>query len=282
MCWWFGFPSMSRVEKVCTARRSVRPRASALVVAARGFVSICAVLAVVADVGLASVCGYAMGYGFTDAAIPSGPGLAIALAVLGGFLALLKSAVAIEIAASCLTNRAVVGAGVVWFTLLVFNWFLKSSVGAVYLTGLHVTYEVIGLSMAVLLIEVLSGYLPAFVYMTRPAQSGSASDARGAREVVSPHVPPVTDATPATVAPPTFGNFPDLFAYVREFGCIQFPGLREDPDGGLVGSQATFARIFGVARSTMNTRIWKEHGLGLIIATAGTRETKIILPNQVS
>lgn len=270
---------MSRVEQVGAAYGFVLPRGSTLFIAARGFASISAALAVMVSTVLASLAGYAMGYGLTDVPIPAGPGLAIGWAVLGGLVALLKAALAIELAASSLTNRAVVGACGVWLTLLVFNWFLISIVGAVYFTGLHVTYEVVGFSMAVLLIEVVSGYLPGFMYMTKSA-SGSpvASSPRGKEDVP----PKLMDDAPATVTPLIFDNFPDLFAYVHQFDCTRLPGLREDPDGGLVASQAVFARLFGRSRSTINTRMWKEHDLGRLIVTPGSRETKIALPRTAN
>lgn len=244
-------------------------------VAVRRFLSISAVVAVLASVSIAAVCGYDVGSLWSESLQVQGPRYAVALAVASALLALLKPAVALLMAAFPLTSTTAVGVGVFWLALLLYNWSLATYLLVACCSGSTVTAEIVGLSMVVLAIEIVSGYLPALAYLARSAGDDLETGAPcGAGAVGS------TPAATPSVAEPAQAvrTFEDLFRHVKGYGCAAFPGLRRDAEGALVASQRTFADIFGVTSGTINGRIWKEHHAGRIVASANKRETRIALP----
>jgi len=274
---------------------------------ARVWLSISAVIAVSLSIALSAVSSYALPAAFP---LVYGESRAIFAAGFCIYLALLHPAVGVAIAVAPLTLRATVGAVMFWLILLAANWFTINFAIIASSPGDRLKVGDALLSLLALLLEIVSGYLPALVFMVcHRAPAGK----RVAPECPPPAPTPRYGAAPATApgtATPRKVPLPDprrsrtagvdlpdgvpatrpatahsgfktiraLLLYVDEHGPAAFPGLIPDPQGGLRASQRTFAGVFGVAVSTLNARIQKEHAAGDIAATIGKRSTRIALP----
>lgn len=245
-----------------------------MLAASRAFFWISTFLAVLVSAGLASACGYAVGSGLTELQIVLWPWSPIYWSVGCAWMALLKSAVAVAAVAHPLSGKAIAGALLFCLILASFNVFM-----AVATLGPASAPGTVLVSLGVLLIEVVSGYLPAFAYMTLPLRPCEDSGAQASPSATAPAVAAPSQSESSAVPPPR--SFRELILFVRRCGSAKFPDIKLERDGSLFAGQRVFARAIGLSIGACNGRLKAEHRAGIITVTPTPKGTRIALNEGV-
>jgi len=247
-----------------------------MMLASRVILSISALLAVLISIGMTSVSGYAIGGALLGSPRVLSISLAIPFAGLCAWVAVLKAAIAIALAGGTLNRKTVIGMGAFWLILLLFNWNAVTFVVFAHLSDSLITYGDAWFAASVLLMEMLSGCLPAVAYLMWASRRNLVTDDRPA-SVTSASLPVPTPLPDGVMATPSFRSVREFIVHVQQHGCVQFLGVRLQADGSLIASQRTYARVLRKSLGGTNAQVWAEHDAGSIVAVAGTRGTRLAL-----
>lgn len=270
-CWIVDVGGFGYANRAFLRRWCHRPVGMTMVVVVRALLSITARFAWAVSVAVGAVCGLEIGRDRSSIPIVYGPWSPVYFAVLCGGIALVTPGVAIAISARSLSMIATIGAVCFWLLLILFN---VNTIVAVLLAHLPLTHGFVWLSLVVLMFELVSGYLPAFVCLTRATQRPEAVGARAT--VQAPHI--IAPLTPSPrPAPRTPSSFHDLIRFCQRHGCARFPSVTLEADGSLFAGQRAYALALGLSTGAGHARLWKEHREGRITVTPGQRGTRIAL-----
>lgn len=242
-----------------------------MMVAVRALLSITALLAWAVSVAVGAACGFEIGNDRSGIPVVYKPWSPVVLAVFCGGVALATPAVAIAISAHSLSVIATISAVCFWLLLVLFN---VNAIVAVLLAYLPLTYGFVWLSLVVLMFKLVSGYLPAFVCMTRAMQRPETVGAWAASRAPHTTAPPPPSPQAPTRPPVTFRH---LILLCQRHGCARFPDVTLEDDGSLFAGQRAFALALGVSTGGGHARLWKEHREGQIAVTPGPHGTRIAL-----
>lgn len=242
----------------------------------RAYLWISALFAVLASVSIAVACGRVIGSG--DTGIPLGlwASSPISWSIGCAWVTLLKPGIAVALAARPVSGKVVIGALLSLLILVLFNVVTVVAV----LTSYHSIRgsNILPLALAALMIELMSGYLPAFAYVTRRPQR---SETSGAEAQLGTRPPAVTTQPPTTPsAPQAPRDFSELIHCVKERGTGLYPHIKLEPDGSLFAGQRAFAQALGISTGGCNARLKAEERAGTITVAPTSLGTRIALRKE--